>query len=162
MNSVKLILQINTKGIKELLEDLVEKYCKNSASISFSEDEKQGVFFSVNPKLSSAAQMSFHLSSDWNGIDACFGLGTISELFSEGEQFTKYSGLEELRQLCLSVIKGNFEETIWKWKEEILKAEGRFSIDNEIIKLNYRKLFINPFAKKTKIFFKYTAYGKIV
>ncbi len=151
-------LQINTKKMNELLEDLVEKYCKNSASIFFSVDEKKGVFFSVNPKLSSAAQMSFRLSADWDGIDACFGQGTISELSFGGKQFTKYTGVEELRQLCLSVVNGNFEETIWRHKEEILKVEGRFKIDNEIIRLNYTKLFFNPFLKKTKQYFKYISY----
>ncbi len=146
--------------IEKLIRELADTLPPNCASIDVLNDPGgNGILVSLNPVSPTAAKIVAHAKNGWGGVDLLFGRGTVFEILPRGRCYTDLPCLEEAGELCLAVVHGNFEETVWFRRSNIVvQAVGKVRVGSKMITSKYRKFFINPFISKERKHFSYTAY----
>jgi hypothetical protein len=93
------------------------------------------------------------------GYDLIVGNGTLFEILPNDRSLGDRSADDELLTICLAVIEGNFEETVYSVGKRIVKTIGQLTVDDKVTRTRQWHDFV-PFFPKKKRVIKYAPYAK--
>ena len=141
-----------------ILRQVLLEYAPQKATLASSTTDDGVIVIEQSPTSPQAARIVANVEPDGGLVTLVFGGGSVFEVPSRGRRFTGGPFEDEIRTLCVAVVQGHFEETIWVKREEVVRAVGRLEVGGRVVRSSWAELFPNIFFRGEKRVIHYEAY----
>lgn len=128
------------RDLSEELSDLAELKIEDESTPG-AEAAPPGTYFILTPRRNDSATIAAYVGkSGWINLE--IGVACRVELQGEDDLWL----MEALRSYVRGVVEGKFEETVWKKRDNVFRAEGELELDGETHRMKYRHAAVSLFG----------------
>ena len=130
-----------------------------TAAVVTRESTEDGAAILLSPKGEHSADVRIDIMAGNPHVFISAGHGGIFEVPPEGHRYSDLDLLDEIRAICLAVIRGEFRETVWFKGDEVVGGHGVVRIGSSDVGDRWRKVFSNPFTRTVRRSYSYAPYA---
>lgn len=111
------------------------------------------------PRNPRAARVTVHVEEGVPLVDVMLGRGGMFEVPTSHARYTDLDPLDEVRALCVAAINGEYRETIWTDRGDVVRSHGTVRVGSAVIPVRWRMLGLRrPFRKLVRADIEYEPY----
>jgi len=150
---------VESETLIQMMASLTESLPKGVAELKVREASAGSAetLIGLTPRSPASAPVVVH-TDEGDVIDVVIGRGGFFEVDARRGRYTSLPPLDEIRALVLAAVRGDYRETIWVHRGEVVRSIGIARIGTREVPIRWAQLSLRLLQRPKRVEIQYVPY----